>query len=508
MRVKAFIIVSILALILGSCTQRNISTVHIVKEGDYTIELKKFTILKKEYDYNIVNYKDIDYISVNDAYEILSIIDKQTNKYNLDSGNINNVFDWENNRINIELTKVISPARAIFSGKQNNFKISGIEDFKNYRIETTLLDDFNICYISVNNTIYLPLMLLNFSVFDNEFMLYPFPDNKNLVLDEIYAFSDEYIDWVNSNCEKVLIDSPSLREFSAIYLYEFINRNYPYISIRQNNLLSLDLDSINSYDDYKRYVLSCLDSLDDDHTVSKELMAPEFKDLLSSNDYNIIIRFNEYMKAIEANPSFVSSEYKIIDDNIGYIRIHTFYDDNDIFYRLPYIFKELQNTDGLIIDLRFNQGGALTNAFQLLDPIVEKNNTIDVYYNQMFSGKLTDIKKFKLTKVGNLFYKKPIVLLTNKFSYSSSNTFAGIFKDNELGTIIGEKTLGGGSTRITNVLPDGISFSYSNPNVVFCDSNGDFFETGIEPDILVEENLENYNDKILEKAIDYLINVK
>ncbi len=506
MRVKVFIIVSILALILCSCTQSGISTVQIVKDGDYTIALKKFTILREEYDYNIVNYNDIDYISADDAYEIISLIAKQTNKYKLDSGIISDVFDWDKNRINIEMTRVISPARAIFSGKPNNFNISGIEEIKNYRIETTSLNDFNINYISANNTIYLPLMILNYSVFDNEYMLYPTPDKKNFILDEIYTFSDQFINLIDSSSEKVINDPPALRKFSAKYLFEFVKRNYPYISIKQNNSWNLDLDSINTNEDYISYVLTSLDSLDDGHTFARYFDAPnvDFASLLKKS--NTSKHYNEYIKAIEPNLEFTNSEYKVLSDNLGYIRIHSFEDDNDIFYKLPYIFKELQSTDGLIIDLRFNGGGALTNAFQLMDPLIKSSKSIELYYNQMVNGELTDIKNFELIKTGNLSYEKPIVLLTNKFSFSTANIFAGLFKDNDLGTIIGERARGGGSTRIINVLPDGISFYFSNPNVVFCDSNGEFFETGIEPDIIVEENLENNRDQILEKAIEYLSN--
>lgn len=508
MRVKIFIIISILGLVFCSCTQSNISTVHIVKEGDYTIELKKFTILSKEYDFNIVNYNDINYISTNDAYEIISLIAKQTNKYNLDSGNIRDVFDWENNQINIELTKVISPARAIFFQKPNYFMISGIEDFKNYRVENTLLNDFNISYINVNNTIYLPLMLLNYSVFDNEYMLYPAPDNKSFTLDETITFSnldEQFINSIDSSSAKVLYDSPTLRKFSANYLYEFIKRNYPYISIRHNDLLSLDLDSINTNDDYVIYLFKILDGLDDLHTLLR--MAPVINDPTSLNNSNILRNMSNLTKAIEANPSFASSEYKIVGDNLGYIRVHSFANDNNSFFnKLPYILKEFNNTNGLILDLRYNQGGLISNIFNLLHPFVKDNNSIKIHYSQLINGELTAIKNFELTKTGNLYYEKPIVLLTNRFTYSAGNMFAGIFKDNKLGTVIGEKTQGGGSSRIINVLPDGSSFYFSNPDAILYNRNGEFFETGIEPDILVEENIENNNDQILEKAIEYLIN--
>ena len=506
MRVKVFIIVSILALILCSCTQSDISTVQIIEDGNYTIELKKFTILNNEYDFNIVNYNDIDYINANDAYEIISLIAKQTNKYKLDSGIVSDVFDCDNNRINIELTKVISPARAIFSQKPNNFKISGLEDFTNYRIETTSLNDFNINYISVNNTIYLPLMILNYSVLDNEYMLYPAPNKKSFTLDEISTFSgnEEFITSIDSSGEKILNESLALRKFSANYLYEFIKRNYPYISMRHHNLLNLDLASINTNDDYIRYIFESLDTLDDGHTCPRIFISPEIDVRPLMNNSNRVKRTSDYMKAIETNLDFTSSDYKIISDNLGYIRIHSFLNDNDIFHKLPYIFKELQNTDGLIIDLRFNLGGITTNIFNLLDPLVKNNNSVQVYFNQMVNGDLTDIKKFEFTKTGNFYYEKPIVLLTNRFTYSAGNIFAGLFKDNKLGTIIGEKTLGGGSSRIINVLPDGSSFYFSNPDAILYNRNGEFFETGIEPDIKVKENLENNKDQILEKAIEYL----
>ena len=99
-----------------------------------------------------------------------------------------------------------------------------------------------------------------------------------------------------------------------------------------------------------------------------------------------------------------------------------------------------QGVDGIVMDLRNNGGGSLEEAIQLTGlfikngPVVQvksSNNQVVVYDDQD-------------TKV---LYDGPLVVLTNRFSASASEIFAGAIQDYQRGVIVGESTFGKGTVQ-------------------------------------------------------------
>ncbi|GAB4244551.1 MAG: carboxy terminal-processing peptidase [Ekhidna sp.] len=102
---------------------------------------------------------------------------------------------------------------------------------------------------------------------------------------------------------------------------------------------------------------------------------------------------------------------------------------------------EEQGMDGLMIDLRFNGGGALQEAIELTGLFIPDGPVVQVRnYNQTVD-RLDDEDQ------GEVFYDGPLAVLVNKGSASASEIFSGAIQDYRRGVIIGESTFGKGTVQ-------------------------------------------------------------
>ena len=138
---------------------------------------------------------------------------------------------------------------------------------------------------------------------------------------------------------------------------------------------------------------------------------------------------------------------------LGVISLPSFYMDFDAYqkgdpnYRsttrdVKKLIQELQKegVEGIVMDLRNNGGGSLSEAIDLTGlfikdgPVVQVRNSI----NKVEVG-MDDDK--------TLFYGGPLVVVTNRFSASASEIFAGAIQDYQRGVIVGESTYGKGTVQ-------------------------------------------------------------
>ena len=97
--------------------------------------------------------------------------------------------------------------------------------------------------------------------------------------------------------------------------------------------------------------------------------------------------------------------------------------------------------DGLIIDLRSNGGGSLLEAVTLTGLFIKEGPVVQVYDQR---GHKTDEDR----DGGRILYSGPLALLTNRFSASAAEIFAGAIKDYQRGIILGDsKTHGKGTVQ-------------------------------------------------------------
>lgn len=170
---------------------------------------------------------------------------------------------------------------------------------------------------------------------------------------------------------------------------------------------------------------------------------------------------------------------KIMDDNIGYLRLTEFTEDApDKFKKALQELKE-KKIDGLIFDLRNNPGGLLRAAVKISGFFVKKGQLI-VYTK----GRKSDQNRKYYAKADPVAGEIPLVVLINKGSASGSEIVAGCIKDLSRGIIIGEQSFGKASVQSLIDLEDKSSLKLTTAKYY---TPGDFLihDKGIEPDIVV-----------------------
>ena len=196
------------------------------------------------------------------------------------------------------------------------------------------------------------------------------------------------------------------------------------------------------------------------------------------------LEFKIMRKIIEVQS--VSS--KIISDekNIGYIRLKSFNENSDKqFLKSVKEFEKKTNLKGYVLDLRNNPGGLLTQAINITDFFLDDGEIVSTK-----GRKVSETRKFFARK-GDEIKGKPIVVLINNGSASASEIFAGALKDHKRAIILGENSYGKGS--VQSIIPlrngGGMRLTISK---YYLPSGKSISEVGVTPDILVEENNEDF----------------
>ena len=200
-------------------------------------------------------------------------------------------------------------------------------------------------------------------------------------------------------------------------------------------------------------------------------------------------------------------KYVIFDDNIGYVRCETF-EDGIGNGNVSSMLNVLSSCNGLIIDVRGNGGGQLTNAEKLASHFT--NESILVGYVSHKTGKgRNDFSTPKAVYLDpatdGIRWQKPVVVLTNRAVYSAANDFVKCMKLCPNVTIMGDRTGGGSGMPFNSELPNGWTVRYSA--VIFYDKDMQHTEFGIDPDIslsLSGADILQKKDTYIEKARVFL----
>lgn len=172
---------------------------------------------------------------------------------------------------------------------------------------------------------------------------------------------------------------------------------------------------------------------------------------------------------------------------IAYIRVTDFSEGmvDDFDEALKTITE--QNAAGLIIDLRFNPGGLLTQAVALLDRFIDSGTIVSTVTRWEAVQTYPATRECTMDPI-------PVAALVNGGSASSSEIVAGSLQDHRRAIIVGERTFGKGSVQDFIELQDGragvkLTVAYyqlpSGRIIHKTSSNADSEEWGVLPDIAV-----------------------
>jgi len=196
--------------------------------------------------------------------------------------------------------------------------------------------------------------------------------------------------------------------------------------------------------------------------------------------------------------------YKTLKDNIGYIYYGDFASGISAA-SLDYILTKFTVCNGIIIDVRNNGGGLLSNVTEFASRFT--NEKMLTGYIQHKTGKghndFSELFPKYIEPSTRIRYKKPVVVLTNRKCYSATNEFVSMMRLFDLVTIMGDRTGGGSGLPMSSELPNGWAARFSAcPNF---DENKRQIEFGIDPDIFIEWNDEDRTqDSFIEAARNYL----
>jgi len=203
--------------------------------------------------------------------------------------------------------------------------------------------------------------------------------------------------------------------------------------------------------------------------------------------------------------------YRILpSSNVGYITYRSF-SSSISESGLDFIFNYFKNCHGIIIDVRDNSGGDLSNVDKLASRFTEEK-IISGYIKHKTGPAHDDFSKpypIYLEPSSRIRYTKNVVVLTNRLCYSATNAFVSTMRQLPNVTIMGDRTGGGSGFPISSMLPNGWRVRFSSCPTY--DSDMNLTEEGIDPDLNVQlrdaDKLKGI-DTIIETACAYLRRIR
>ncbi len=193
-----------------------------------------------------------------------------------------------------------------------------------------------------------------------------------------------------------------------------------------------------------------------------------------------------------------SVKYRMLDNQIGYIRLAQFQENSSQELRSALSALESQNGKklrGVVLDLRNNPGGLLGEAIEIVDEFIDQGLIVSV------RGRTEgQAREYYATKNGD-FQEYPIVVIVNDGSASASEVVAEALQDSKRATILGTNTFGKGSVQTIIRLEDGSGLKLTTAKF-YAPSGRSISEIGVTPDVIVEND--DSNDKQLDTAIEIL----
>jgi carboxyl-terminal processing protease len=172
---------------------------------------------------------------------------------------------------------------------------------------------------------------------------------------------------------------------------------------------------------------------------------------------------------------------RTLEPGYGYIRLAQFQErsDRDMQRALEKMAAEKSGIKGLVLDLRNNPGGLLTQAVRVSDMFLESGLIV---YTE---GRIEAQKQKYFAQKEGTWNDFPIVVLVNGGSASASEIVAGALQDHRRAVVLGTKTFGKGSVQTILPLDDNSALRLTTARY-FTPNGRSIQATGIVPDITVE----------------------
>lgn len=197
-----------------------------------------------------------------------------------------------------------------------------------------------------------------------------------------------------------------------------------------------------------------------------------------------------------------SLDYTILDDNIAYVRCKSFASPVGAG-NLSDMMTDVILCRGMILDLRGNGGGDLTEAQELAARFIDEPTLVGYICHKTGRGHndFSKPERQELKPSNGIRWHKPCIVLTNRSVFSAANECVKYMRYSPLVTVIGDKTGGGAGMPFESELPNGWGVRFSACPMYDVDMH--CTEGGIEPDeyvMLTDEDFLRGRDTIIERA--------
>lgn len=334
-----------------------------------------------------------------------------------------------------------------------------------------------------------------------------------------------------SSCERLFFEEELSEDNpfeSYDYLWEQVDRNYSYFEVKNidwNKVKSRyrsELYGGMSEDSLFRVMGKMLTVLKDDHANLKSSFNLAFYGVRydGPDNYDQRIVIDNYI----GRNHFVSGPFAhnwIASNQIGYIRFSAFSGEVNQA-NLDYVFGKYRNASGLILDLRENGGGAISDMYAILGRLIDQKTV--VYYSRIRNGKdHTDFSDLEPGMVepgaGPRFTNKPVMVLIDRGTYSAGSFTSLACKSLLNIKLVGDTTGGGLGLPNGGHLPNGWFYRFSVTQALTNDQaarlnagqeaqiNAENYEQGVPPDYRVILNRSDVSkDEVIDFAIQQILN--
>lgn len=174
---------------------------------------------------------------------------------------------------------------------------------------------------------------------------------------------------------------------------------------------------------------------------------------------------------------------------------------------LDELISRAQGTKGVIIDIRHNGGGSLSNAYRLASRFT--SSEVLFGYDRIKTGRgrndFSDWNSMVIKPHEGAIFTGDVVVLCNRLSYSTASFFALMMKALPNAFLIGDDAGGGGGIPMPGELPNGWLYRFSVTQTV--DADGNHIESGVPVDIRIDLDPVDESigvDSIIEEALNRL----
>jgi len=223
---------------------------------------------------------------------------------------------------------------------------------------------------------------------------------------------------------------------------------------------------------------SLMDAVD----LMRGLVGSSIEITVRRKDVKKVLIFNITREIIQVQ----SVKSKLIDNNIGYIRLTSFNENssNQIKEKVKKLNKN-KDLKGYILDLRNNPGGLLSQAIKISDFFLENGEIVSTK-----SRKKSENRRW-FAKKGDITGGKTLLVLINYGSASASEIVAGALKDHKRAIVLGENSYGKGS--VQSIIPlknrGAIRLTIAK---YYLPSGKSISEVGVTPDIEIMEGSDDF----------------